>query len=55
MTDWNTLPEDVVNAVSVNDFKNKLDEYFDDYFGSGRSGVVAAARLKMCLRSLRKK
>ena len=30
VTDWNTLPEDVVNAVSVNDFKNKLDEYFDD-------------------------
>ena len=30
VTDWNTLLEDVVNAVSVNDFKNKLDEYFDD-------------------------
>ena len=30
VTDGKTLPEDVVNAVSMNDFKNKLDEYFDD-------------------------
>ena len=30
VTDWNSLPEDVVNAESINSFKNKLDEFFND-------------------------
>ena len=29
-SDWNSLPEVVVSAESVNDFKNRLDEYFND-------------------------
>ena len=27
---WNSLPEDVVKAESVNTFKNKLDKYWGD-------------------------
>ncbi len=27
---WNSLPEDVVNAPSINSFKNKLDEFLED-------------------------
>ena len=28
--DWNELPSEVVNASSLNEFKNKLDEYWQD-------------------------
>ena len=28
---WNSLPSDVVNAKSVNVFKNKIDHYFRPY------------------------
>ena len=31
---WNSLPQAVVDAVSVNSFKNRLDE-FDKYFVEG--------------------
>ncbi len=27
---WNSLPRDVVNASSVNQFKNMLDSYWED-------------------------
>ena len=28
---WNNLPNDVVNADDVNDFKNKFDKHFSKY------------------------
>ena len=28
VNDWNNLPSEVVQAQSVNDFKNKLDEFW---------------------------
>ena len=28
---WNALPNDVVNAITVNSFKNKIDAYFRNY------------------------
>ena len=28
---WNALPNDVVNAMNVNSFKNKIDAYFKNY------------------------
>ena len=28
VNDWNKLPENVVHATSINNFKNRLDEYF---------------------------
>lgn len=27
---WNSLPSDIVNAVSINSFKNRIDIYFSD-------------------------
>ena len=27
---WNSLPSNVVEATSINDFKNKFDNYFKD-------------------------
>ena len=27
--DWNKLPGDVVNSLSLNEFKNRLDKYFE--------------------------
>ena len=27
VNDWNSLPSSVVEAISINDFKNKLDHY----------------------------
>ena len=29
--DWNSLPSDVVNAISVNSFKSKLDKFWCDH------------------------
>ena len=29
--DWNSLSQEVVNAPSINAFKNKLDEYWSEY------------------------
>jgi len=31
--DWNSLPQSVVNASSVNDFKNKLDKFWNTDMG----------------------
>ena len=31
VTDWNSLPNKVVDASSMNEFKNKLDEHWKDY------------------------
>ena len=28
VNDWNKLPEECINATSVNMFKNKIDQYF---------------------------
>ena len=28
VNDWNNLPSEVIQAQSVNDFKNKLDEFW---------------------------
>ena len=28
VNDWNELPEECINATSVNMFKNKIDQYF---------------------------
>ena len=30
VTDWNSLPTDVVESTSVNSFKNHLDKYWSD-------------------------
>ena len=30
ITDWNSLPRKVIEATSVNDFKNKLDEHWEE-------------------------
>ena len=30
IADWNSLPRKVVEATSVNDFKNKLDEHWKE-------------------------
>ena len=30
VTKWNSLPQTVVNANSINDFKNKVDFHFKD-------------------------
>ena len=27
---WNELPEEVVNATTINTFKNKLDKYWNE-------------------------
>ena len=31
INDWNSLPKDVVNALSINVFKKRLDEYWTEY------------------------
>ena len=30
VNDWNKLPEHVVNATTVNSFKNRIDQYFEN-------------------------
>ena len=30
--DWNSLPEDVVNAPTINVFKNRLDDYWHEHY-----------------------
>ena len=30
VNDWNKLPDHIVNATTLNSFKNKLDEYFEN-------------------------
>ena len=30
VSDWNSLPEDVIHAETVNAFKNSLDDYFSN-------------------------
>jgi len=30
VSDWNSLPEEIINAETVNAFKNSLDAYFCD-------------------------
>ena len=37
---WNNLPQYVINADSVNEFKNKLDDYYKKHgFGSTNSTI----------------
>ena len=33
VNEWNVLPEEVVDATSVNQFKNSLDKYTDKDIG----------------------
>ena len=30
VSDWNSLPEDIIHSETVNAFKNSLDDYFSD-------------------------
>ena len=39
VNDWNALPQSVVDASSVNSFKNRLDKYWKDSFGFTSSSI----------------
>ena len=43
--EWNLLPQEVVDAKSVNQFKNRLDKFWQGYMYMGYMGIKCSASL----------